>query len=184
MPRKPPAIELTENELHGINKSFEALNTALDELEESVQRNAVDHAAIKTKLDNVLFQLKGLAKTVSGDQGLVSRVSVLESKLKAAEADVERKAKEIRDELNREIDALKASVEEIRKAQQDDVKQELQEVKGQQKEGKNHRLSLWGAAISTLALLVTIALFSLQNCSPTSAKAATKAAPATAVKAK
>ena len=59
MSRKP-AVELTTNELDGINKSFAALNEALDDLEESVQQNTVDHAAIKISLENVLFQLKGL----------------------------------------------------------------------------------------------------------------------------
>jgi len=176
MPRKPPSIELTENELHGINKSFDALNDALDELESSVQRNAVDHAAIKTKLENVLFQLKGLAQTVSGDQGLVARVLVLENRLRIAEEEVEKKAQEIRDELNREVAALKASVEDIRKAQEQKTQQELQEVKGQRKDGRDYRVALWGAVVSTVAVLITIALFAIQNCSPKSGAEATTTA--------
>ena len=91
-------------------------------------------------------------------------MSVLESRLKKAEEDVEKKAQEIRDELNREINALKSSIEEIRKTQEARVQSELQEVKGQQKDNRNYRIAVWGAVISTLALLATLALSGLQNC--------------------
>lgn len=161
-PRK--SSPLTEADLVNINKSFDALSEAVDALQAAVQRNAVDHATIKTKLEDVLGQLRSLAKTVSGDQGLVSRVSVLESRLKTAEQEIEKKAQEIRTELNKEITEVRSAVEDLRKSREKQAQQALQEAKDAHKSSRNYRLSAWGAVVSTLALAATIVLFSIQNC--------------------
>jgi chromosome segregation ATPase len=171
--RKAPA--LTEADLVNITKSFDALSEAVDALQAAVQRNAVDHATIKTKLEDVLGQLRSLAKTVSGDQGLVSRVSVLESRLKTVEADIEKKAQEIRQELNKEISDVRSAIDDLRKSREQHTQKELAEAKDANKTSRNYRLSVWGAVVSTLALAVTIVLFSLQNCQ---AKSAADPAPA------
>jgi len=178
-PRKSPP--LTEADLVSITRSFDALSEAVDALQEAVQRNAVDHATIKTKLEDVLGQLRSLAKTVSGDQGLVARVSVLESRLQTVEADVEKKTQEIRAELNKEILDVRKAIEELRSKGEEKVQQELAEVKEKNKSGKSHRLSIWGAVVSTLALAVTIILFSVQNCQ---AKQTDHSAPASVQKVK
>lgn len=174
----PRKVSLSDADILGIAKSFDSLSDAVDALQEAVQRNAVDHATIKIKLEDVLGQLRSLAKTVSGDQGLVSRVSVLESRLKTAEAEIDKKAQEIRAELDRDISEVKATLAEMRKAQESRIHTELEEAKNQQTDGRNYRIAVWGAVVSTIAVLVTLALFSLQNCSPKSVSPAKAPAPA------
>ena len=142
MPPTSPDDIITAHDIIALTKSVENVNDVIDDLSDSVHSNALDHTAIKTTLENVLSQLRGLNKTVSGDSGLVSRVSVLESEVKR---------------LNDENARLRA-------AQDTKMSQEVTEAKNVHKDSRSARFSTWSATISTLALLTTLALFGLQNC--------------------
>lgn len=129
-----PPRTLADADLEGILRSFDALSEAVDDLSEAVQNNAIDHATIKTKLEDVLSQIKRLSNTVSGDYGLVARVSVLESKIKSLE------------DMNGRLQS----------SHNDTTKTELEHARADAKDGRNRSISVWGAIISTLALLATI----------------------------
>jgi chromosome segregation ATPase len=159
----PPHFTLSSTELKHFQSSIDYLCEAIEALEAAVQNTSVDNAGIKAHLQVVLQQLSGLASNVSGDRGLISRVSVLEAQCRALQDDIDAKNSEVREEVAREIDILRSSVSELRALQETHLTQDILDLKSAKKDSRNVSLTIIGLVISALAVCATLA-FGMQNC--------------------
>lgn len=175
-------VDLTAADVAGIARSIEVTCDAVDALQVAVQRNTVDSVAIKTQLENILGELRGLSATVRGDQGLVTKVALLAQQVEevrrtvatgeeATRRNLETKLRELRYDLDAlrtrhegEIADLKRKHDKVHVRELEDVKKQLDEQKRSNSSALKTRIAAWSAGVATLAFIASVVFNILKSC--------------------
>lgn len=154
---------LTELDVHRAlletSKGLEALAGAMEALQADSKRTEVDQARINTRLEDMLVQLRGLIQTVRGDQGILSRVTVLETEVRNLKAQIDsqqRLSDQALNALRADITKLKALLDTRVKQELNDARRQITEERDKVSKSRSYRLAVASALIAALATVVSV----------------------------